>query len=263
MAPPAVQHITEGAAMILQVSGVSKRFGGLQALSDVTFDLPEGQILGLIGPNGAGKTTLFNVINGVYAPEKGRVTFKDEDVTGKQPYDLARRGLARTHQIVRPLNDMSVRENVMVGACFGRENRTLNEAADIAEEVLVFVGLSERTDQLAGSLNVAQKKRLELARSLASQPFLMLLDEVLAGLNPSEITTMVETIEKIRQQGVTIIMIEHVMHAVMNVSDRIIVLDYGQQIAEGTPEEIANDERVIEAYLGDPKLAERLMDESE
>jgi branched-chain amino acid transport system ATP-binding protein len=263
MAPPAVQHITEGAAMILQVSGVSKRFGGLQALSNVTFDLPEGQILGLIGPNGAGKTTLFNVINGVYPPEKGRVTFKDEDVTGKQPYDLARRGLARTHQIVRPLNDMSVRENVMVGACFGRENRALNDAADIAEEVLAFVGLSERADQLAGSLNVAQKKRLELARSLASRPFLMLLDEVLAGLNPSEITTMVETIEKIRQQGVTIIMIEHVMHAVMNVSDRIIVLDYGQQIAEGTPEEIANDERVIEAYLGDPKLAERLMDESE
>jgi branched-chain amino acid transport system ATP-binding protein len=249
--------------MILQVSGVSKRFGGLQALSNVTFDLPEGQILGLIGPNGAGKTTLFNVINGVYPPEKGRVTFKDEDVTGKQPYDLARRGLARTHQIVRPLNDMSVRENVMVGACFGRENRALNDAADIAEEVLAFVGLSERADQLAGSLNVAQKKRLELARSLASRPFLMLLDEVLAGLNPSEITTMVETIEKIRQQGVTIIMIEHVMHAVMNVSDRIIVLDYGQQIAEGTPEEIANDERVIEAYLGDPKLAERLMDESE
>ena len=249
--------------MILQVSGVSKRFGGLQALSNVTFDLPEEQILGLIGPNGAGKTTLFNVINGVYSPEKGRVTFKDEDVTGKAPYDLARRGLARTHQIVRPLNDMSVRENVMVGACFGRQNRPLGDAAAIAEEVLAFVGLSERADQLAGSLNVAQKKRLELARSLASRPFLMLLDEVLAGLNPSEITTMVETIEKIRQQGVTIIMIEHVMHAVMNVSDRIIVLDYGQQIAEGTPEEIANNERVIEAYLGDPKLAERLMDQSE
>lgn len=249
--------------MILQISGVSKRFGGLQALSNVTFDLPEGQILGLIGPNGAGKTTLFNVINGVYAPEKGRVIFKDEDVTGKEPYDLARRGLARTHQIVRPLNDMSVRENVMVGACFGRENRALGDASAIAQEVLEFVGLSDRADQLAGSLNVAQKKRLELARSLASRPFLMLLDEVLAGLNPSEITTMVETVQKIRQQGVTIIMIEHVMHAVMNVSDRIIVLDYGQQIAEGTPEEIAKNERVIEAYLGDPKLAERLMDQSE
>ncbi len=247
--------------MILQISGVSKRFGGLQALLQVTFDLPEGQILGLIGPNGAGKTTLFNVINGVYGPEEGKVIFQDEDVTGKAPYDLARRGLARTHQIVRPLNDLTVRENVMVGSCFGREGRSLAEAAEIADEVIEFVNLDARSDQLAGSLNVAQKKRLEMARALASRPYLILLDEVLAGLNPSEIGTMVETIRKIRQQGITIIMIEHVMHAVMNVSDRIIVLDYGQQIAEGSPQEIANDPRVIEAYLGDPKLATRLMEQ--
>jgi branched-chain amino acid transport system ATP-binding protein len=246
--------------MILQVSGVSKRFGGLQALLHVTFDLPEGQIMGLIGPNGAGKTTLFNVINGVYGPDEGKVIFRDEDVSGKAPYELARRGLARTHQIVRPLNDLTVQENVMVGSCFGREGNGLAEAAVIADEVIEFVGLKARSDQLAGSLNVAQKKRLEMARALASRPYLLLLDEVLAGLNPSEIGTMVETIRKIRQQGVTIIMIEHVMHAVMNVSDRIIVLDYGQQIAEGSPQEIANDARVIEAYLGDPKLAERLME---
>jgi len=247
--------------MILQVSGVSKRFGGLQALLHVTFDLPEGQIMGLIGPNGAGKTTLFNVINGVYAPDEGKVIFRDEDVSGKAPYELARRGLARTHQIVRPLNDLTIRENVMVGSCFGREGHGLAEAADIADEVIEFVGLKSRIDQLAGSLNVAQKKRLEMARALASRPYLLLLDEVLAGLNPSEISTMVETIRKVRQQGVTIIMIEHVMHAVMNVSDRIIVLDYGQQIAEGNPQEIANNARVIEAYLGDPKLAERLMEQ--
>ena len=246
--------------MILQVSGVSKRFGGLQALLHVTFDLPEGQIMGLIGPNGAGKTTLFNVINGVYGPDEGKVIFRDEDVSGKAPYELARRGLARTHQIVRPLNDLTVRENVMVGSCFGREGNGLADAAVIADEVIEFVGLKARSDQLAGNLNVAQKKRLEMARALASRPYLLLLDEVLAGLNPSEIGTMVETIRKIRQQGVTIIMIEHVMHAVMNVSDRIIVLDYGQQIAEGSPQEIANDARVIEAYLGDPKLAERLME---
>lgn len=249
--------------MILQVKGVSKRFGGLQALLDVTFDLPEGQILGLIGPNGAGKTTLFNVINGVYAPDRGKVTFNNEDITGMAPYHVARRGLARTHQIVRPLNDLSVLENVMVGACFGRENRHLGEAAAIAEEVLAFVGLDTRAEQLAGSLNVAQKKRLEMARALAARPHLLLLDEVLAGLNPAEIATMVETVRKIRAEGVTIIMIEHVMHAVMNVSDRIIVLDYGQQIAEGTPEEVANDEKVIEAYLGDPELAERLMETEE
>jgi len=247
--------------MILQVAGVSKRFGGLQALLHVTLDLPEGRILGLIGPNGAGKTTLFNVINGVYPPDEGRIIFNGEDVTAKKPYDLARRGLARTHQIVRPLNDLTVRENVMVGSCFGREDRGLSEAADIAQEVIAFVGLETWSEQLAGNLNVAQKKRLEMARALAARPYLLLLDEVLAGLNPSEISTMVESIQKIREQGVTIIMIEHVMHAVMNVSDRIIVLDYGQQIAEGTPQEIANDERVIEAYLGDPRLAARLMEQ--
>jgi branched-chain amino acid transport system ATP-binding protein len=249
--------------MILQVTGVSKRFGGLQALMRVTFDLPEKQILGLIGPNGAGKTTLFNVINGVYTPDEGRVIFLGSDVTAKKPYDLAQRGLARTHQIVRPLNDLTVLENVMVGSCFGREGKGLAEAANTAREVLDFVGLASRSDQLAGNLNVAQKKRLEMARALASRPYLLLLDEVLAGLNQSEIGVMVETIRKIREQGVTIIMIEHVMHALMNVSDRILVLDYGQQIAEGTPDEIANNEQVIQAYLGDPQLAERLMEQGE
>jgi branched-chain amino acid transport system ATP-binding protein len=245
--------------VLLSVQGVTKRFGGLQALTQVTFDLPEGQILGLIGPNGAGKTTLFNAINGVYPPEEGRIIFRDKDVTKVKTYDHARLGMARTHQIVQPLNELAVRENVMVGACFGRENQGLGRATDIAEEVMEFVGLTTRAEQMAGSLNVAQKKRLEMARALASHPYLILLDEVLAGLNSSEIGNMVETVKKIRERGITIIMIEHVMKAVMNVSDRIIVLDYGQQIAEGTPEEISNNEKVIEAYLGDPKLAERLL----
>jgi len=247
--------------ILLSVQGVSKQFGGLQALSNVTFDLPEGQILGLIGPNGAGKTTLFNAINGVYPPNEGRVIFRDEDVTNARPYDHARLGMARTHQIVQPLNELSVRENVMVGACFGHENQHLGLASKIADEVLEFVGLVSRADQLAGNLNVAQKKRLEMARALAARPYLLLLDEVLAGLNPSEIDGMVQTVLKIREQGISIIMIEHVMKAVMNVSDRIIVLDYGQQIAEGSPDEIANNEKVIEAYLGDPKLAEQLLEE--
>jgi len=245
--------------MILQVQGVTKRFGGLQALSQVTFDLPQGQILGLIGPNGAGKTTLFNVIDGVYTPEEGRIIFDGKDVTGKKSYHLARMGLARTHQIVRPLNELSVRENVMVGACFGHANANLKEAAKVADEVLEFVGLASKAEQLAGSLNVAQKKRLEMARAIAAKPKLLLLDEVLAGLNPSEIANMVETVRAIRERGITIIMIEHVMSAIMNVSDRILVLDFGKLIAEGTPEEIASNEKVIQAYLGDPKLAERLM----
>ena len=246
--------------MVLQVNSVSKRFGGLLALSKITFDLPEGQILGLIGPNGAGKTTLFNVINGIYAPDEGQVIFLEKNITGKPPYELARRGLSRTHQIVRPLNDLTVLENVMVGSCFGSQGTGLSRASEIAQEVIEFVGLNVHSDQIAGSLNVAQKKRLEMARALAAQPKLLLLDEVLAGLNPAEISTMVEIVRRIRETGITIIMIEHVMHAVMNVSDRIIVLDYGQQIAEGTPEEIANNPKVIEAYLGDPKLAERLME---
>lgn len=247
--------------LLLQVHGVTKRFGGLQALTQVTFDLPKGQILGLIGPNGAGKTTLFNTINGVYHPEEGRILFQGKDVTNKMPYHLAKMGMARTHQIVRPLNELSVRENVMVGACFGHENQSLNKAAKIADEVLEFVGLHIRADQLAGSLNVAQKKRLEMARALASHPHLLLLDEVLAGLNPSEIDGMIQMVLDIRTQGVTIIMIEHLMKAVMNVSDRILVLDYGTQIAEGSPSEIVSHPKVIEAYLGDPKLAEQLMED--
>ncbi len=248
--------------ILLSLQGVSKRFGGLQALTKVSFDLPEGQILGLIGPNGAGKTTLFNAINGVYPPEEGSILFRGRDVTRAKPYEHARLGMARTHQIVQPLNELTVRENVMVGACFGHENQSLGQAARIADEVLEFVGLAVRSEQLAGSLNVAQKKRLEMARALAAHPHLLLLDEVLAGLNSSEIDGMVQTVLKIREQGVTILMIEHVMKVVMNVSDRIIVLDYGQQIAEGNPQEIATNQRVIEAYLGDPKLAESLMKEA-
>jgi branched-chain amino acid transport system ATP-binding protein len=244
--------------MILQVKGVSKRFGGLQALANVTLDLPEGQILGLIGPNGAGKTTMFNVINGVYAPEEGQVIFRGKDVTGAKPYRLAGMGLARTHQIVRPLKDLTVRENVMVGSCFGREKLSLGQAAKVADEVLEFVGLSPRASQPAGSLNVGQKKRLEMARALASRPYLLLLDEVLAGLNPTEISQMVEIVRQIRDRGTTMIMIEHVMHAVMNVSDQMLVLDFGKPIAFGTPKEISSDPKVIEAYLGDANLAAQL-----
>ncbi len=247
--------------MILQVQDVSKRFGGLQALTDVTFDLLQGEILGLIGPNGAGKTTLFNVINGVYPPYRGKVIFRGEDITGMPSYEVARRGMARAHQVVRPLTDLTVRENVMVGACFGREGHSLAAAARKADEALAKVALGGRADQPAGSLNVAQKKRLELARAMAARPYLLLLDEVLAGLNPKEITEMVETVRRIRDEGITILMIEHVMQAVMSISDRIIVLDYGELIAAGKPEEVAANPQVIEAYLGDPEMTARLMAE--
>jgi branched-chain amino acid transport system ATP-binding protein len=249
--------------MMLQVTDIIKRFGGLQALTDVSFELPEGQILGLIGPNGAGKTTLFNVINGVYAPDEGRIVFRGKDVTGRKPYHMARMGLARTHQIVRPLPELTVRDNVIVGACFGRGNHSLSSAGKIADEIMGFVGLAERADQLAESLNIGQKKRLEMARALAAQPHLLLLDEVLAGLNLTEISQMVEIIRQIRARGATIIMIEHVMQAVMNVSDQVLVLDFGKTIGYGTPDEMANDPAVIQAYLGDPHLAERLLNSSD
>ena len=247
---------------LLSVNNVTIRFGGLVAVDGATFDVAEGAILGLIGPNGAGKTTLFNAINGVYKPRTGTVTFRGEDITGLPPFAVARKGIARAHQVVRPLNELSVRANVTVGACFGREGLGLTAASKVADEVLAQLGLSEKSDEPAAKLNVAQKKRLELARALAARPYLLLADEVLAGLNPPEVAEMLGTFRRLREQGVTVIMIEHLMHAVMNVCDRVVVLDYGKKIAEGTPQEITSDPKVIEAYLGDPKIAEQFLAES-
>ncbi len=240
---------------LLSIENLSKRFGGVAAVQNLSFAVEEHEILGLIGPNGAGKSTLFNLINGVFKPDAGRVMLRGHDITGMAPYLVARAGLARTHQIVQPLGAMSVHENCTVGACFGRENLPLSAAQQIAEEAAVFVGLGDRLDTAAAQLTVAGKKRLELARALSARPTLLLLDEVLAGLNPTEVERMIEVIRRICERGVTILMIEHLMQAIMSLSDRIVVLNTGRMLAEGSPSAFANDPAVIEAYLGDPELA--------
>lgn len=247
----------------LEVTGLGKHFGGVRAVDDVSFYIEEGEIFGLIGPNGAGKTTLFNLINGVIKPDSGRVLFRGQDITGKEPYDVVRLGLARTHQVVKPLNDMTVVDNVTVGACFGSDNLPLAKAREAARAILDTVGLEDRADILAGHLNIAGKKRLEIARALAANPRLLLLDETLSGLNPAEVERMIEVIRRIRQErGISILMIEHLMQVIMNLSDRIMVLSFGKKLAEGKPEEIAHNETVIEAYLGDPDLAKKLLEAS-
>jgi branched-chain amino acid transport system ATP-binding protein len=247
---------------LLIVERLSKTFGGLQAVHDLSFEMNKGEILGLIGPNGAGKSTLFNLINGVFPPSAGRIRFDGADITGEKPFAIARRGLARTHQIVQPLTNMTVLENCTVGACFGRENLPLSRARDAAREAIAVAGLDDRAAMLAVHLTIAGKKRLELARALAARPTLLLLDEVLAGLNPTEIEYMIGVICRIRDRGISILMIEHLMQAIMSLSDRIIVLNYGEKLAEGEPQDVARNPQVIEAYLGDPKLAEQFLGEA-
>lgn len=242
---------------LLEVTNLSKRFGGLQAVQDLSLTVNAGEIVGLIGPNGAGKSTVFNLINGVHSPDTGQVIFAGHDITGKQPHIVARQGLARAHQIVQPLTRLSVLENCTVGACFGRENLPLAQAHDVAREAASMVGLGDRLGALAGTLTTAGKKKLELARALAARPLLLLLDEVLAGLNPTETEGMIEIVRTVQQSGVAILMIEHIMRAIMSLSDRIVVLNVGRWLAEGSPQQVASNPEVITAYLGDATLIDK------
>ena len=241
---------------LLRVEHVSKRFGGLLAVNRASFTAEAGRITALIGPNGAGKTTLFAIITGFVTPSEGIVVYDGANIVGERPHRLARRGIARTFQIVQPFAGLTVRENIAVGAHLSRPSRANALAA--AGDVARAVGLGDLLDRPAASLTIAGRKRLELARALAIEPRLLLLDEVLAGLNPSEIRDMVPVIGTIRDRGITIVMIEHVMQAVMSLAERVLVLAEGRIIAEGSPQAIAGDPRVVEAYLGHG-AADRMM----
>ena len=234
---------------LLKAENVTKTFGGLTALRDVDFHINRGEILGLIGPNGAGKTTLFNVMSGVFRLDQGEIKFDGEVITDLKPFELCSKGIARTFQIAKPFLNLNVFENTMVGAL--SKEKDLKDAKRASLEILEFVGLASKKDLLAANLTLEDRKRLEMARALATEPKLLLLDEVMAGLNTKEIEEALALIRKVHEEGVTLFVVEHVMKVIMSISDRIMVLHHGEKITTGTPIEIAQDQRVIDAYLGE------------
>ena len=243
--------------MLLELRQVSRSFGGLAAVRRVDLTIGRGEIVGLIGPNGAGKTTLFNLISGTYRPNSGSIVFENHDVTGLPPHARCKLGIARTFQLVRPFPHLTVLQNVAVGSVYGREPAPSRRAAEAAaRETLKILGLPDRADQPARSLTLVDRKRLELARALATHPKLLLLDELLAGLNPSEIVSALDLVRRVRDSGVTIVMVEHLVKALFGISDRVAVLSAGEKLCEGTPEQVARDPRVVDAYLGTARTDE-------
>ncbi len=234
---------------LLELKDLTISFGGLTAVNKLNTKLYNGEAIGLIGPNGAGKTTAFNLIVGVYKPTEGQVIFNGENITGLAPYEVCRKGIGRTFQVVKPFGKMTVLQNIMVGAFVNTSKQ--KQAKLIASEIMEKVGLQNKRDELAQNLTIPERKRLEVAKALATKPKLLLLDEVLAGLNPTEIEDAIVLIKSINQEGITVLMIEHVLQATMAICSRIIVLDYGKKIAEGSPAEVTSNSEVIKAYLGD------------
>jgi branched-chain amino acid transport system ATP-binding protein len=234
---------------LLELKGVCKNFGGLKAVSQVSLDLEGGEILGIIGPNGAGKTTLFNTITGFYKPDEGEIRFEGERLIDLKPHQICQKGMVRTFQIVKPFLQLTVLENVVIASL----NRTkdVQEATRKALKTIEFIGLKDRVDTLGTGLTLPHRKRLELARALATEPKLLLLDEVMAGLTPTEVDELIRLLKEVNNKGITILLIEHVMRGVMALSKRVVVLNYGEKIAEGVPEEVVKNRQVIEAYLGE------------
>ncbi len=236
---------------LLQVERLIKSFGGLMALCEVNFEIYEGEIFGVIGPNGSGKTTLFNVITGFLKANSGRVTFVGKDITTLPPHQICRQGIARIFQLVKPFLQLTTLQNVMVGRAYGKDPAAnIRKAREEVVEILNFVGLGNKIEILASQLTMAERKRLELGRALAARPQLLLLDELMAGLNLAETETAMDLVKKIRDSGITVIMVEHIMKAVLGICDRIIVLNAGEKIAEGSPKDVVKNQLVIEAYLG-------------
>ena len=238
---------------LLEVKNVTKKFSGLIAVNDVSLTVEAGQIVGVIGPNGAGKTTLFNCIAGALPPTSGSIIFNGKEIAGKKPYEICQLGVTRTFQVVKPFGSKTVLYNTMVGAF--AQTQHLHEAEERALEVLKFLDLDHKKNVVSKSLTLPERKKLELARALATKPKLLLLDEVMAGLRPSEVTEMLPTIRRINEAGVTIVIVEHIMQAIMNLSEKIYVISFGKKISEGDPHDVVADEEVIKAYLGEEYVA--------